>query len=197
MADAARRPRSGPACPPGRDRRSPCRALGRRQWAAVSTARGPSTMPVQKPSRSPPRASTMTRRSAKRAPDSLGPTTAPAGAVAQNGGDEAGDAAPRRPNRVNLPRNLPGIPISRDWRAARPAAIVARIHRSFRGVGKDCDMPRVSTTVFALASVGARRRLGPRRRGRGSRRAQERLPAAERNPRRNQEPAICSSRSPC
>jgi len=30
--------------------------VGRKQWAAVSTKRGPSTIPVQKPSRSPPRA---------------------------------------------------------------------------------------------------------------------------------------------
>src|SRR5271154_738288 len=47
-----------------------------RQWAAVNTIRGASTMPVQKPEPSAPRVSTITTRSPNGAPSCAGPTIA-------------------------------------------------------------------------------------------------------------------------
>src|SRR5271163_272041 len=126
-----------------------------RQWAAVNTIRGASTMPVQKPEPSAPRVSTITTWSPNGDPSCAGPTIAWA------------LGAPKRAKSVNKAAGvrfrpelmIPGL--ARPRRLAQDGVSADRLYieadafiRRSAAAGKTCPMARVST-ILTLLAVGA------------------------------------------
>ena len=150
---------------PRRGRRPPCRAATARNALRSGRFVGPGRRRCKGLRVAGARVSTMTRWSAKRAPDSLGPTTAPAG-VPDSGGGEGDQRAQPRPS-GQFVANHAGMSVRRDWRAAARATIVA--HSSL--IQGRRERLRHAACVDDRPRPGAlrrRRRLGPSRRGRGS-----------------------------